>query len=76
MKFPPLQFLDFFLKGNLSLEPVARPRPNDWLPDQAWQDTMGLAELAASKEGQDGAVGWFGVEIAFLYWVTAAQYNN
>jgi hypothetical protein len=54
---PRPQFLDFFLKGNLSLEPAARPQPHEWLPDQGWQDIVGLAELAAGKLGPDGAPG-------------------
>lgn len=48
-----LQFLDFFLKGNLSLEPHPRRKPHDWLPRQGWQDLMKLTELAAAK-GQGG----------------------
>lgn len=44
-----LQFLDFFLKGNLSLEPHPCKKPHDWLPEQGWQDLMKLTELAANK---------------------------
>jgi hypothetical protein len=44
-----LQFLDFFLKGNLSLEPHPRKKPHDWLPGQGWQDLMKLTDLAANK---------------------------
>lgn len=44
-----MQFLDFFLKGNLSLEPHPRKKPHDWLPGQGWQDLMKLTELAAAK---------------------------
>lgn len=45
----PSQFLDFFLKGNLSLEAHPRRKPHDWLPKQGWQDLMKLTELAANK---------------------------
>lgn len=48
-----LQFLDFFLKGNLSLEPHPRRKPHDWLPGQGWRDLMKLTELAGAK-GQGG----------------------
>lgn len=48
-----LQFLDFFLKGNLSLECHPRKKPHEWLPEQGWQDLMKLTELAANK-GQGG----------------------
>lgn len=44
-----VQFLDFFLKGNLSLEAHPRRKPHDWLPKQGWQDLMKLTELAANK---------------------------
>jgi dynein heavy chain len=49
-----LQFLDFFLKGNLSLEAHPRKKPHAWLPEQGWQDLMKLTELAANK-AQGGA---------------------
>lgn len=48
------QFLDFFLKGNLSLERHPRRKPHDWLPEQGWQDLMRLMELAAGKQAQGG----------------------
>ena len=51
--FVAVQFLDFFLKGNLSLQPHPRRKPHDWLPKQGWQDLMKLTELAANK----GSVG-------------------
>jgi hypothetical protein len=56
-----LQFLDFFLKGNLSLEPHPRKKPHDWLPEQGWQDLMQLTELAA-KKGAPGTCVWHGVQ--------------
>lgn len=30
--------LDFFLKGNTSLDEVANPKPYPWVPDQGWKD--------------------------------------
>uniref|UniRef100_A0A383W4S5 Dynein-1, subspecies f n=1 Tax=Tetradesmus obliquus TaxID=3088 RepID=A0A383W4S5_TETOB len=48
------QFLDFFLRGNLSLEKHPRRKPHDWLPVQGWQDLMRLAELAAAKQTPGG----------------------
>ena len=48
-----MQFLDFFLKGNLSLEAHPRKKPHDWVPEQGWQDLMKLTELASNK-GQSG----------------------
>eukprot|EP00955_Chlamydomonas_euryale_P094425 364857-Chlamydomonas_euryale.AAC.10 len=47
-------FLDFFLKGNLSLEKEQRVRPYEWLPDKGWQDLIRLVELARGKVGPDG----------------------
>ncbi|EDQ84603.1 uncharacterized protein MONBRDRAFT_39235 [Monosiga brevicollis MX1] len=38
--------LDFFVKGNISLEKVARPNPYGWLPEASWQDVMRLSEVA------------------------------
>lgn len=38
--------LDFFLKGNLSLEKAAEPNPYPaWFPDQGWQDIVRMIEL-------------------------------
>ena len=37
--------LDFFLKGNLSLEKSERKKPHDWWPDQGWEDIMALINL-------------------------------
>ncbi|XP_076006843.1 dynein axonemal heavy chain 10 [Genypterus blacodes] len=41
----PQDELDFFLKGNLSLEKSKRKKPCIWLPDQSWEDIVKLAEL-------------------------------
>ncbi|XP_045502201.1 dynein axonemal heavy chain 10 [Colias croceus] len=35
--------LDFFIKGNISLEKAARACPASWLPSQGWQDIMKLS---------------------------------
>jgi len=51
---PDPQLLDFFFKGNLSLERHPRPRPHEWVPDQGWQDVMGLTQLAAAKTVEGG----------------------
>uniref|UniRef100_A0A8D3BG74 AAA+ ATPase domain-containing protein n=1 Tax=Scophthalmus maximus TaxID=52904 RepID=A0A8D3BG74_SCOMX len=37
--------LEFFIKGNLSLEKSLRKKPQDWLPDQGWEDLVKLSEL-------------------------------
>jgi dynein heavy chain len=50
------ELLDFFLKGNLSLEKHSRRKPHEWLPEQGWQDLMRLAELVANKKTDDGRV--------------------
>ena len=34
--------LDFFLKGNISLEKSSRSKPFPWLPDQGWEDIQRL----------------------------------
>ena len=44
--------LDFFVKGNLSLEPVARPKPNTWLSEQGWRDLMRLAQIVPGVFGR------------------------
>ncbi|XP_031448519.1 dynein heavy chain 10, axonemal isoform X3 [Phasianus colchicus] len=41
----PHEELDFFLKGNISLEKSARKKPYAWLPDQGWEDIIRLSEL-------------------------------
>ncbi|CAB3257120.1 unnamed protein product [Arctia plantaginis] len=35
--------LDFFIKGNVSLEKSSRPSPATWIPAQGWQDIMKLS---------------------------------
>ena len=37
--------LDFFVKGNLSLEKSARGKPHAWIPNQGWEDIMKLSEV-------------------------------
>lgn len=49
-----MQLLDFFLKGNLSLERHPHRKPHDWLPEQGWQDLMRLTELAVNKHSPEG----------------------
>ncbi|XP_078277210.1 LOW QUALITY PROTEIN: dynein axonemal heavy chain 10 [Rhinoraja longicauda] len=39
----PQEELEFFLKGNTSLEKSKRPKPCPWLPDQGWEDVIHLA---------------------------------
>ena len=41
--------LDFFLKGNLSLEKSERKKPHDWWPDQGWEDIMALITLRGDE---------------------------
>eukprot|EP00879_Flechtneria_rotunda_P032064 GHRR01035214.1.p1 GENE.GHRR01035214.1~~GHRR01035214.1.p1 ORF type:complete len:219 (+),score=73.19 GHRR01035214.1:89-658(+) len=48
------EFLDIFLKGNLSLETHPRKKPYNWLPEVGWQDLMRLTELAATKQAAGG----------------------
>ena len=38
------EILDFFLKGNLSLEKSERQKPYEWIPDQGWEDLVQLSE--------------------------------
>uniref|UniRef100_H3BAL0 Dynein axonemal heavy chain 10 n=1 Tax=Latimeria chalumnae TaxID=7897 RepID=H3BAL0_LATCH len=41
----PQEELDFFLKGNISLEKSKQKKPCPWLPDQSWEDIISLTEL-------------------------------
>ncbi|XP_053336632.1 dynein axonemal heavy chain 10 [Clarias gariepinus] len=47
----PQEELDFFLKGNLSLEKSKRKKPCAWLPDQGWEDIVRLTELFLTEFG-------------------------
>lgn len=40
--------LDFFLRGNLSLEKSGRKNPHAWFPDTGWQDLMRLISLGGA----------------------------
>lgn len=37
--------LNFFLKGNTSLEQVSRPKPYKWIPDAGWKDMQKLVTI-------------------------------
>ena len=39
--------LDFFVKGNISLEKSSRKKPYPWLSDQGWQDILKLCTVAS-----------------------------
>nr|XP_061803884.1 dynein axonemal heavy chain 10-like [Nerophis lumbriciformis] len=41
----PQEELEFFIKGNLSLEKSARKKTCNWLPDAGWEDVVKLSEL-------------------------------
>eukprot|EP00357_Protocruzia_adherens_P037170 CAMPEP_0115003166 /NCGR_PEP_ID=MMETSP0216-20121206/18440_1 /TAXON_ID=223996 /ORGANISM="Protocruzia adherens, Strain Boccale" /LENGTH=58 /DNA_ID=CAMNT_0002368901 /DNA_START=44 /DNA_END=216 /DNA_ORIENTATION=- len=43
--------LEFFLKGNTSLEPPSRKKPYPWISDIGWKDLERLGELGRDKEG-------------------------
>ena len=43
--------LDFFIKGNISLEKSARQKPFDWLPDQGWEDIIKLMTVVPDVFG-------------------------
>ncbi|KAI7812536.1 putative dynein heavy chain 10 [Triplophysa rosa] len=47
----PQDELEFFLKGNLSLEKSQRKKPCTWLPDQGWEDIVRLMELFPNEFG-------------------------
>jgi dynein heavy chain len=38
--------LDFFIKGNVSLEGVAEKKPVEWLNEQGWKDLHRLSKLS------------------------------
>ncbi|XP_017580699.2 dynein heavy chain 10, axonemal [Pygocentrus nattereri] len=48
----PQEELEFFLKGNLSLEKSKKKKPCDWLPDQGWEDIVRLNELFPNEFGK------------------------
>ncbi|XP_028292993.1 dynein heavy chain 10, axonemal [Gouania willdenowi] len=47
----PQEELDFFIKGNLSLEKSHLKKPADWVPDQGWEDVVKLAEIFPHQFG-------------------------
>ncbi|XP_009299843.1 dynein axonemal heavy chain 10 [Danio rerio] len=47
----PQDELEFFFKGNLSLEKSKRKKLLDWLPDQGWEDIIRLMELFPNEFG-------------------------
>uniref|UniRef100_A0A673CHG9 Dynein axonemal heavy chain 10 n=1 Tax=Sphaeramia orbicularis TaxID=375764 RepID=A0A673CHG9_9TELE len=47
----PQEELEFFIKGNLSLEKSNRKKLCDWLPDQGWEDIVKLSELFPDQFG-------------------------
>ncbi|XP_072367150.1 dynein axonemal heavy chain 10 isoform X2 [Scyliorhinus torazame] len=47
----PQEELEFFLKGNISLEKSKRAKPFVWLPDQGWEDIIRLAEAFQERFG-------------------------
>uniref|UniRef100_A0A2K5DJP1 Dynein axonemal heavy chain 10 n=1 Tax=Aotus nancymaae TaxID=37293 RepID=A0A2K5DJP1_AOTNA len=48
----PQEELDFFLKGNISLEKSKRKKPCAWLSDQGWEDIILLSEMFSDNFGQ------------------------
>jgi dynein heavy chain len=43
--------LDFFVKGNMSLEKSRRPKPHAWIPDQGWEDIQKLMTVTPDVFG-------------------------
>ena len=43
------EHLDFFLKGNLSLEKSERARPYAWFPENGWQDLTRMCVIDAER---------------------------
>jgi len=43
--------LDFFIKGNISLEKSSRVKPFNWIPDQGWEDIIKLSEISPDVFG-------------------------
>ncbi|XP_012518857.1 PREDICTED: dynein heavy chain 10, axonemal [Propithecus coquereli] len=48
----PQEELDFFLKGNISLEKSKRKKPCAWLSDQGWEDIILLSEMFSDDFGR------------------------
>ena len=44
--------LDFFIKGNLSLEKSGRVKPHSWISDQGWEDIIQLGETCPDVFGK------------------------
>jgi dynein heavy chain len=47
------EHLDFFLKGNLSLEKSERKRPYEWFPEVGWHDLMRLVVMDQQRGVQN-----------------------
>ncbi|XP_006865538.1 PREDICTED: dynein heavy chain 10, axonemal [Chrysochloris asiatica] len=47
----PQEELEFFLKGNISLEKSKRKKPCSWLSDQGWEDIILLSEVFSKEFG-------------------------
>src|SRR5687768_4124167 len=45
--------LDFFLKGNISLEDVPRPPPAPWIPESGWKDMLRLTKVGKPAKDTD-----------------------
>ena len=45
------QELDFFIKGNLSLEKSTRRKAFEWFPEQGWEDLIKLQEVCPAEFG-------------------------
>lgn len=54
--------LDFFLKGNTSLESASRHKPYEWIPDQGWKDLMRLMSLGEIYQNLANDVEKHGIE--------------
>ena len=46
-----LDELDFFVKGNMSLEKSRRTKPHSWIPDQGWEDIQRLVSIMPDTFG-------------------------
>jgi dynein heavy chain len=43
--------LDFFLKGNTSLDTVEDKKPHKWISDNGWKDLLRLDKLSDTWSG-------------------------